>query len=129
MIGTWDIEVTLRNRATGCATGASAKPLRAVDTFTSGGALIETGVHATPQPHSPGQGTWRHICGQNYAAVLRFFHFNPDGSVAETRKVTRHLELSKDGNEFTGTASIEVYDADDCLVTAHCATETARRFG
>ncbi len=105
------------------------EPLRAVDTFTSGGALIETGVHATPQPHSPGQGTWRHICGRNYSAVLRFFRFNPDGSVAETRKVTRHLELSKDGNEFTGTASIEVFDADDRLVTAHCATETAKRFG
>jgi hypothetical protein len=129
MIGTWDIEVTLRSRETGHATGSSAKPLRAVNTFTSGGALIETGAHAIPNLSSPGQGTWRHICGQNYAAVLRFFHFNPDGSVAWTRKVTRHLELSKDGNEFTGTASIEVFDADDRLVTAHCATETARRFG
>jgi hypothetical protein len=129
VIGTWDIEVTLRNRTTGRAMVPSAKPLRAVDTFTSGGALIETGVHAIPNLSSPGQGTWRHICGQHYAAVLRFFHFNPDGSVAETRKITRHLELSTDGNEFTGTASIEVFDAENRLVTAHCATETAKRFG
>jgi hypothetical protein len=124
MIGTWDIEVTLRNRAT----GASTRTLRAVDTFTSGGALIQTGAHTAPNLSSPGQGVWRHIIDQKYAAVLRFFRFNPDGSVAETRKVTRHLELSHDGSGFIGTASVEVFDAEDSLIMAHCATEVGKRF-
>ena len=124
MIGTWDIEVTLRNRAT----GESTQTLRAVDTFTSGGALIQTGAHSALNLSSPGQGVWRHIFDQKYAAVLRFFRFNPDGSVAETRRVTRYLELSPDGNRFTGTASVEVFDAADSLIVAQCATEVGKRF-
>jgi len=68
------------------------------------------------------------VAGNNYAAVLRFFRFNHDGSVAETQKVTRRLDLSDDGMGFTGTAVVEVFDANDMLITAHCATETANRF-
>ena len=124
MIGTWDIEVTLRDRAT----GESTRTLRAVDTFASGGALIQTGAHSAPNLLSPGQGVWRHIVDQQYAAVLKFFRFNHDGTVAETRKITRHLEISSDGNRFTGTASVEVFDAEDSLITAHCATEVGTRF-
>jgi len=124
MIGTWDIEMTLRDRAT----GKSIRTLRAVDTFSSGGGLIQTGAHSAPNLSSPGQGIWRHLADENYAAVLRFFRFNPDGSVAETRKVVRHLELSTDGKSFTGTASVEVFDAGNSFVTAHCATEVGRRF-
>lgn len=124
MIGTWDIRVTLRN----CETGESIKTLRAMNTFACGGVLIETGARVIQNLSGPGQGTWRHLGGQNYRAVLRFYRFNRDGSVAETRKVTRHLELSDDGNQFTGTASVEVFDGDDALIRAHCATETAQRF-
>lgn len=124
MIGTWDIEVTLRNRAT----GASTTKLRAVDTFSSGGTLIQTGADSPPDLSSPGQGVWRQIGDQTYAAVLRYFRFNADGSVAEIRKITRHLELSDDGNRFTGTASVEVFDAADSLIMAHCATEVGKRF-
>lgn len=124
VIGTWEVEVTLRN----CDTGASLKTVRAVSTFTGGGALIESGARVPHNLTSPGQGTWKHIGGQSYSAVLRFFRFKRDGSVAETRKVTRHLELSKNGEQFTGTACVEIFDANDSLIVAHCATETAKRF-
>lgn len=123
MIGTWDIRVTQRN----CETGASIKTLRAMNTFACGGTLIETGARATPNLSSLGHGTWRHIGGQNYSAVLRFFRFSKDGTIAEMQKITRHIELSDDGKEFTGTASLEVFDAGDSLIRTHCATETARR--
>jgi hypothetical protein len=76
---------------------------------------------------SAGQGTWRHIYGRDYTAVLRFFRFHPDGTFAETEKVTQRIELSADGNEFTATASIEVFDPDDSLIQINCATETAKR--
>ena len=102
--------------------------LRAVDTFSPCGALFETGARTASNPGSPGQGRWRHVGGNRFTAVLRFFQFNHDGSVKETQKVTRRLELSDDGMGFTGTAVIEVFDANDGLIAAHCATETAKRF-
>jgi hypothetical protein len=122
--GTWEVDVTLRD----CGTGASLETLRAVDTFSPCGALFETGARTASNPGSPGQGSWRHVAGNSYAAVLRFFRFNHDGSVAETQKVTRRLELSKDGKGFTGTAVVEVFDTNNGLIAAHCATETAKRF-
>jgi hypothetical protein len=122
--GTWDVRVTLRD----CGSGASLANLRAVDTFSPCGALLENGARTASNPGSFGQGSWRHLAGKSYAAVLQFFHFNHDGSVAETQKVTRRLEISADGMSFTGTAVVEVYDTNDGLISAHCATETAKRF-
>ena len=115
--------MTLRN----CETGASIKTLRALNTFACGGTLIETGARATPNPDSLGHGTWRHIGGQNYSAVLRFFRFSQDGTIAEMQKITRHIELSDNGKEFTSTASLEVFDGDDSLIRTNCATERGKR--
>jgi hypothetical protein len=122
MIGTWDIRVTLRN----CETGASIKTLRALNTFASGGTLIETGARATPNLSGLGHGTWRHIGGQSYSAVLRFFRFSEDGTIAEMQKITRHIELSDDGKEFVATACAEIFDADDGLIRTCCATEAGK---
>jgi hypothetical protein len=123
-MGTWDVTVTLRN----CVTGVRLETLRAVDTFSPCGALFETGARTASNPGSPGQGRWRHVAGNSFAAVLRFFRFKRDGSVAEIQKVTRRLELSDGGRSFTGTAVVEVFDANNGLIMAHCSTETAIRF-
>jgi hypothetical protein len=122
MVGTWDIRITLRD----CQTGGPIKTSRAMNTFGCGGTLIETGAHDKPNLCVLGQGTWRHTGGQNYRALLRFLRFNQDGTFAETQKVTRRIELSDDGKTFTATATVEVFDADDCLLRTGCATETAR---
>jgi hypothetical protein len=123
MEGTWDLRVTLRD----CQTGGPLKTFCALSTFGHSGTLIETYASEIPSHRSVGQGTWRHIGGRDYAAVLRFFRFHPDGTFAETEKVTQRIQLSADGNEFTATASIEVYDPDDTLIKTDCATETAKR--
>lgn len=116
--------MTLRN----CATGTSLGTLCAVDTFSPCGALFETGARTAVNPGTAGHGSWRHVAGNRYAAVMRIFRFNPDGSVAESQVVTRQLEVSDDGNGFTGTAVVEVFDANGGLILAHCSTETAKRF-
>jgi hypothetical protein len=123
MIGTWDIKVTLRN----CQTGASARTLRAINTFGCGGVLIETGGRGATAHSQLGQGMWQHLGGHYYRAVLQFFRFNRDGSLAGTQRVTRHIELSDDGNEFTATASVEDFDANNNITRTNCATEKARR--
>ena len=115
--------MTLRD----CKTGVPIKTLRAMNTFACGGMLIETAARVTPNLSNFAHGMWRHIGGQNYSAVLRFFRFNQDGTIAESQKITRHIELSDDGKEFTSTASLEVFDAGTCLIQTTCATETAKR--
>ena len=115
--------MTLRD----CQSGNPIKTFRAMNTFGCGGTLIETEARDWPRSWSPGQGTWRHISGENYFATVRFFRFNGDGSFAETHTVTRHIQLSDDGNQFTATTSVEVFDAEDTLIRTGCATETARR--
>src|SRR5260370_10151425 len=99
MIGTWDIRVTLRD----CQSGCPIKTFRAINTFGCGGTLIETGARDESRLCSPGQGTWRHIGGQNFCAILWSLHSNRNGAIAERRKVKRQIELSGEGTWFTAT--------------------------
>jgi len=123
--GTWDVRVTLRN----CSTGATFDTFHAVDTFLSSDRVIETMPGGAPGPGHSGQGSWRHLAGNSYLAELRFLRFNGDGSIAETQKVTRRLELSEDGQRFTGTSAVETFDAKGRLILARCSTERAKRIG
>ena len=123
MEGTWDVRVTFRN----CQTGAPVRIVRTLSTFSGAGTLMETGADDTPNRRSSGQGTWRHIGERHYITVSRFFRFHPDGTFAETQKITRRIELSDDGQEFRATTCVEVFDAGDSLVRTNCATERARR--
>jgi hypothetical protein len=123
MEGTWDMRVTPRD----CQTGRSLGTFRALSTFSCGGTMIEVDAGEPPGRRSTGQGSWRHLGERCYETVLRFFVFHPDGTHAETQKVTRLIELSADGDEFSATASVEVFDADDSIVRTLCATTTARR--
>ena len=122
MEGTWDVRMTLRD----CQTGSPVRTFRALSTFERGGVLIEVEADEAPGRLSAGQGTWRHVGERSYSAVLRFFRFRPDGAFAETQRVSRLIELSEDGREFTATASLEVYGPDDSLLQRRGATEMAR---
>lgn len=121
--GVWDVRVTHRD----CQTGdpLPLPPNRVMNMFIRGGTLMETG--GRPTARGPGLGTWQHLGGRSYSAVFRFFRFNTDGSFAGSRKVTRTIILSRDANEFTATASDELFDANDNLIQTGCATETATR--
>ncbi len=120
--GTWRVEVTLRN----CQTGAPIRTIQALNTYLSGGSMLETG-NSSPF-RSPGHGVWQHTGGRDFTATFIFFRFNPDGTYAGSQKVTRNIEVGEDGNEFTATSSVEILDVNDNLIATGCATETARRF-
>lgn len=122
IVGVWDVRVTPRN----CQTGDPLASLRVMNMFIRGGTLLETSS-GLPTRRGPGLGTWQYLGGRSYSAVFRFFRFNPDGSFAGHRRVARTIELSQDSNEFTATASDEIFDANDNLVQTGCATETATR--
>jgi hypothetical protein len=121
--GLWDARVTIHD----CETGAVIARPRARNMFNRGGTLNEVNARASAVPRGPGFGTWRKENGQSYSSVFWFSRFNADGSFAATQKVTRSIELAGEGNQFTATASFELFDANDTLFQTGCATETATR--
>jgi hypothetical protein len=123
IVGVWDVRVTRRDCQTGDALGVNSPVM---NMFNRGGTLLETSA-GSPTRRGPGLGTWQYVGEQSYSAVFRFFRFNADGSFAGTRRVARTIELSQDANEFTATATDEIFDANGNLTQAGCATETATR--
>ncbi len=118
--GVWESQVTLRN----CQTGDPIRTFRAMNMYIRGGSLMVTDY--TPL-HGPGFGRWRYIGGRQYDSTFRFFLYNPDGTLAGLLRVKRNITLSREGDDFTGTASAELFDANDNLIANLCGTETAKR--
>ena len=120
--GVWDVQVTLRS----CQTGDPILTFRAMNMFIRGGSLIYTG-NTPPTANGPGFGRWQHLGGRHYDSTNRFFRFNPDGTFVGVLRVKRNITLSRGGDEFTGTNTAELFDANDNLIVTLCATETAKR--
>jgi hypothetical protein len=58
-------------------------------------------------------GTWHHVQVDTYTSTFELFRFNPDGTFASTARVTRTIELSEDGTQFTSAGTVEDFDAQD----------------
>jgi hypothetical protein len=119
--GVWDVRITIVQ----CNTSQPILTGRAILMFGEGGSL--TGV-TDNFLHSAQLGTWRHLRGQSYEVVGRFFVFNANGSFAGTQETTAEVELSQNGNEYTDTATFELFNASDQVISSGCATATATRF-
>ena len=121
--GTWELLITLRS----CQTGAPLNTFRAMSAFSCGGTVMESRASDALPIATFGQGFWRHIGGPLYAAVVKLFRFNHDGSFAGIERFTHSIALSDCGNEFNSTASVQIFDSDDTLVRTGCGTAKARR--
>ena len=77
--------------------------------------------------HSATLGTWHHLRGQTYTATDTFFVFNADGSLAGSQEVTREIELGTNANEYTTTATLQIFNTSDQVISTGCATSTATR--
>ena len=119
--GNWDVRITIVQ----CDTSQPILTGRAILMFGEGGSL--TGI-TDNFLHSAQLGTWRHVRGQNYTLVGRFFVFNADGSFAGTQETTAAIELSTNANEYTDTATFELFNASDQVISSGCAIATASRF-
>ena len=120
IIGVWDSQVTIRS----CQTGAALATFRAMETILGDGGLVDTNA-APPSTRGPGFGRWEYLGGTQYKATFRFFLYNPDGTFAGVRRVSRIIEL--DGDNLMSTVSIEVFDPNDVLISTGCGTELAKR--
>jgi hypothetical protein len=118
--GVWHVSVEVRN----CETGEIIRTLRALNMFVRDGSMTETAANIL---RGPSVGTWRRVQHDTYTSMFEFFRFNPDGTFASTARVTRTIELSDDGTQFTSTGTVEDFNAQNVRVSVGCATETAAR--
>jgi hypothetical protein len=118
--GLWDVAVTVVN----CQTGALIRNVRSVQMYQPDGAFSETTNTGT---RGPSFGYWYRQEGQLFGANYFFFRYNADGTFASFAKAVNTITLNLDGTQFTVTATIQDYDANNNLLTTGCVTQTAKR--
>ena len=121
--GAWRLQLTVRD----CQTGAVLRTFPALATFAKGGTLTLTTAGQLPSLATPGLGAWRHAQGHNYSAVTDAFVFSPAGVWIQTHRLTRAIEVSIDGDAFTDTVALEIFDTNGDLIVTGCATSVASR--
>lgn len=131
--GTWLVQVTPRN----CATGAPLSSFTSIVTYAPGGTMSETpgGVAFAPGQRSDGQGFWVHEGGhtytQRFVALIRFetpanLPTSP-GFLAGWQTVT-HTVVLVDPDNLSSSGTNEFFDANGIPYRSGCSTATARRF-
>ena len=129
LAGTWKVQITLRNCATGAPVGA---PFYSLLTFADGGTVTETTANSMffPAIRGPGHGAWsrgRHK--GEYSAVTMAF-ITMDGALVKTQTITQVIDMGPGQNKFTTPkAEIEFFDPAGNLLITGCATAVGSRFG
>ena len=120
IVGIWNVAVTVVN----CHTGAVLRRVHSVQMYQPDGAFSEIASIGT---RGSSIGSWSHQQGQDYSAHYFFFRYNPDGTFASFARAVNSITLSPDGSEFSVTATIQDYDANNNLLSTGCVTQTASR--
>lgn len=120
IVGVWDVAVTVVN----CQTGALIRNVHSVQMFQPDGAFSETTSIGT---RGSSIGYWYRQQGQIYGANYFFFRYNADGSFASLAKAINTVTLNADGTQFSVTATIQDYDANNNLLSTGCVTQTAKK--
>jgi len=121
--GAWRLQLTVRD----CNTGQALRTFPAVFTFAKGGTATVITAGQLPSLATTGLGAWRHAQGHNYSAVTDAFVFSPAGVWIQTHRLTRTIEVSIDGDAFTDTVALEIFDTNGNLIVTGCATSVASR--
>jgi hypothetical protein len=122
--GAWRVQLTIRD----CQTGATLRTFPALFTFAKGGTLTATTAGQSPALFTPNLGVWRHANDHSYSAVSEAFVFSPAGAWIQTHRLTRAIEISDDGNDFTDTVALEIFDTNGNVIVRGCGTSVATRF-
>jgi len=131
IIGTWQVEVTVRFNEPDCTTAAPVpfgpNPFPSLNTFHLGGTLSETGSRSPPSMRSPGHGVWERTGHRTYDARYTFQGFDENGFLATNMDIRSALKLSADGETFTGVSRLLFSDISGNEVP-FCATLSGVRF-
>jgi len=120
--GTWRVQLTVSD----CA-GHVLRSFPAVFAFAKGGTLTVTTSGQPPALNTTGQGIWNHTKGHSYRAVSESFLFSSAGAWTQTHRLTRVIEVSNDGDEFTDTVALQIFDTGGNQIVTGCGTSVGSR--
>ncbi len=121
--GTWDMQITL----TDCA-GHVIRSFPSLIEFVTGGTIVESNA-GTPQAlKTPGEGVWHRTTDSTYAFRFKFFTFDAQNVFTGWTIIAGETIVDATGNGNSGTATVEVYDANGNLLVSLCAETTGTRF-
>ena len=121
--GTWRAQVTVQD----CQTGVTLRSFPGLFAFAKGGTVSFTTSGQLPSVATPGLGAWHHVEGHTYSAVSEVFIFSLAGAWIQTHRLTRIIEVSNDGNEFTDTIGLEIFNTTGNLIATGCGATVASR--
>jgi hypothetical protein len=121
--GTWRAWLTVRD----CQTGAVQRTFPAVFVYAEGGTLTFTTGGQPPSLNTPGLGVWSHLHGHTYSAVSEAFIFSSAGAWTSTQRLTRLIDVGRDGKGYTDIVALEILDTNGHVIVTGCATSVASR--
>jgi hypothetical protein len=121
--GTWRVQLTVQD----CQTGQVLRTFPALFAFAKGGTLTYATAGQLPSATTTGLGVWRHTNGHSYSAVSEVFIFSPAGAWTQTHRLTRAIDVSDDGDEFTDTVALQIFDTSGNQIVAGCGTSVGSR--
>ena len=106
---------------------APLPPLTSLQVFTRGGSVIET-ANEWSATRTESFGAWERINRRLYAATTMFFRFNPQtGAYLGTQRISRTIELAKDGQSFAHVARVTALDPNGNVQASFIARATGKR--
>jgi len=90
--------------------GPTLPPLKSVQTYNKGGTGMET-ANGGARARSAAVIAWERVSGRTYGTTAMFFRYDPStDAYLGTVKLRHRLELSADGDSFTGYSVPEFRD-------------------
>ena len=124
IVGTWDVQVTIRV----CQTGAAIRTFASIGTFNSGGTTLDSTSGIPQSLKTPGQGVWNYIGGRDYRFKFKSFSFDASGNFTGWTIINHRATLNRWTDEYESAGTAEVYSPTGVLLFTGCATTTAVRF-
>ena len=121
--GTWRVQLTVSD----CITGQVLRTFPALFAFAKGGTLTATTAGQLPSLSTTVLGIWRHTNGHSYSAVSETFIFSPAGAWIQTHRLTRAIDVSNDGDKFTDTVALQIFDTSGNQIVTGCGTSVGSR--
>ena len=124
LVGTWDVQVTIRD----CQTNAEIRTFASLTAFMFGGTLIDSTSGMPQAAKTPGHGVWNHAGGNLYRFKFKSFSFGPTGTFTGWTIITHHASMDPGGNSYESAGTAEFYNSAGILVGTGCSSTTATRF-
>jgi hypothetical protein len=131
IVGTWRVQVTTYN----CATGVQNPPFPAFLTFGAHGTLVETTASPAfaPGQRSPGHGIWSRTGEHTFKAVsdaFLLFTSTPNPPAPSLQRGTQRITqaIAVDDDQLTSAATVEFFDTAGNVLVTGCASAVGQRF-